>query len=115
VPSDHVRNIGLDLVLTLITCGLFNIYLQYRQCEALNVMLQEQRYSFGMWLLLTIVTCGIYHVYHEYKKTSDIMRIEGRDGGEPILVAVLTLFGMSIVADAIQQTHINRHFGSDAV
>ena len=115
-PSEHVRNIAMDLVLTILTCGLFNVYVQARQIAALNDMLREPKYSFGKWFLLSLVTCGIYHVYHEYRKTTDLVAIvKGASGNEPLICLLLSFFGLTFVADAIQQSLINRHHGSTAL
>ena len=64
MESKHIRNIPLDIILCILTCFLFNFYIQYKQCEAVNEILGKNRYSFLMWFLLTILTCGIYHIYH---------------------------------------------------
>ena len=110
--SEHVRNIALDIVITILTCGLFNIYVQYRQILALNAMLKEEKYSFPMWLLLVIVTCGLYHIYHEYRMSTDLANIlRQNDSKEAIISVVLTAFGLHIVCDAIQQSHINQYYG----
>ncbi len=111
--SEHVRDIAKDIIFTLLTCGLYNIYIQAQQIKAVNAMLRQDKYSFGSWFLLTLVTCGIYHIYHEYRKTSDLCVIfKDLNENEPILTVLLAIFGMSIVADTIQQTHINRYYGS---
>lgn len=113
---EHVRNIALDIVLTLLTCGLYNIYIQYRQMLAVNDMLGTRKYDFFNWAVFTLITCGIYHVYHEYRKTEDIMRhVERPNSNEPIISIVLAIFGLFIVIDAIQQTHINHYYGSDSL
>ena len=72
MKEDHIRNIFLDIILTLLTCSLFNIYVQYKQIIAINEMLKEERYSFLKWLLFTIFTFGLYHIYHEYVKGEDV-------------------------------------------
>ena len=114
--SEHIRNIGLDIVLTIITCGLFNIYLQYRQMIAVNTMIREIKYKFVPWLLLSIITCGLYHIYHEWRKSSDIAIALGKtESQEPIINVLLSIFGLSIVADAIQQAEINKYYGSTAL
>ncbi len=112
-PSEHVRNIALDIILTLVTCGLFNLYVQQRQMRAVNAMLKEQKYSFLSWCLLTLITCGIYHIYHEYRMSSDIATVMSDvNPNDTILCLVISLVGLFLVTDAIQQTHINRYFGS---
>ena len=70
--SEHVRGIAVSLILTLVTCGLYNFYWQYRQMLAANEMLQSDKYRFLPWLLFTLITCGIYHVYHEYLTPSKV-------------------------------------------
>lgn len=109
----HVRNIPLDIILTIITCFLYNFYVQYKQIEAVNDMLKENKYSFGMWLILTIITCGLYHIYHEYRKSSDVAKVMKKDEGSAGLTAVvLTVIGLGIICDAIQQSEINAYYGN---
>jgi len=116
-PSEHIRNIPLDIILTLLTLYLYNvIWWQHKQMRAVNAMLGQEKYSWGMWALLSLVTCGIYHVYHEYRKSEDIARVLGRGGSnDGIVNLLLTLFGLGVIADAIQQARINEHFGSSAL
>jgi len=75
--SEHVRGIAASLILTLVTCGLYNLYWQYRQMLATNEMLQTERYRFLPWLGFTLITCGIYHIYHEYRMSTDIAQVWG--------------------------------------
>ncbi len=112
----HVRNIALDIVLTIVFCGIYNLYVQYKQMEAVNDMLKESKYSFVSWLIFTMITCGLYHIYHEYRKSTDIARILKKDTGSAGLTAViLTFFGLSFINDAIQQSEINAYYGSQSL
>ena len=114
--SEHIRSIGLDIVLTLLTCYLFNLYIQYRQMLALNAMLREERYNFVTWLVLTVITCGLYHIYHEYRKSKDIAEVMlNPNSQEPIISVILTAIGLGIITDAIQQTEINKFYGNRAL
>lgn len=116
LKNQHVRNIALDIILSLITCFLYNIYLQYKQCHAVNDMLKEYKYSFAQWFIFTVLTCGLYHIYHEYRKSSDIASVMKKEPGSPGLIAiVLTVFGLSIINDAIQQAEINSYYGSNSL
>jgi hypothetical protein len=111
--NQHIRNIPLDIILTIITCFLYNIYVQYKQCHAINDMLKETKYSFVLWFIFTVLTCGLYHIYHEYRKSSDIAMVLKKDPGSPGLIAVLlTFFGLSFINDAIQQSDINNYYGN---
>jgi len=112
---DLVRNIAIDILLTLVTCGIYNIYIQYKQIQALNILLNQEKYQFVTWALLTLVTCGIYHLYHEYRMSDDLCRLispQNPNASEPILCLVVSLLGAPIVADAIQQSRINQLFGN---
>ncbi|MCC6137140.1 MAG: DUF4234 domain-containing protein [Bdellovibrionaceae bacterium] len=82
--------------------------------EAVNDMIKENKYSFVPWLLFTIITCGLYHIYHEYRKSSDVAKAMKKDEGSAGLTAVvLTVFGLGIICDAIQQSEINAYYGSN--
>jgi Domain of unknown function (DUF4234) len=112
----YVSNVVVDILLTLITFGIYNVYLQRRQMHAVNHMLQVPKYSFLRWAILTIFTFGLYHVYHEYVLSRDIFNVLGLPASnEPLLHTVLSIFGFSIVADALQQNAINRYFGQNTL
>ena len=116
MTPEYVRNIALDILLTLLTCGLYNFYVQYKQMEAMNALLRHEKYSFAMWAVLSIITCGLYHIYHEYRMSLDIVeKVQGTSPQLPLISLVLSAFGLWIIADAIQQVEINRHFGSSAL
>lgn len=109
-----IRSIVLDIVFTILTCGLYNFWVQYKQIETINHMIRQNKYSFLSWLLLCLVTCGLYHIYHEFRKTEDICHVVGKDpGSETLITIVLTVLGMHIVADALQQVMLNKYFGNN--
>jgi uncharacterized protein DUF4234 len=112
--QEHVKSVPVCVILTLVTCGLYNLYWQHLQMQSVNEMLNEDKYRFLPWLLLTLVTCGVWHIYHEYRLSEDIARVMGREKKTDGLIAVLlSVFGFSFIVDAIQQSHINAHFGDD--
>jgi len=115
-PSEHVRNIAVDIVLTILTLYVFNIWVQYKQILAANAMLGQEKYSFWKWALLSLVTCGIYHIYHEFRKSEDLARVTGRaTSNDGLISLILTIVGLGFVNDAIQQSRINEYFGSNAL
>lgn len=110
--SEYVTNIAWDIIWTVLTCGLYNIYVQYRQIHAVNAMLKQDKYHFGWWALFTLVTFGLYHIYHEYRISEDIAKLVNEPQSSlPIISIICTVLGVWIVADAIQQTYINRFYG----
>jgi hypothetical protein len=113
LPREHSHGVALGIILSLVTCGLYNIYWNYRQFRAMNVLLGREEYNFVMWLVLSILTCGLYHIYYEYKMGSDLqayMRGAGFDVSPNLAIIGLALscFGMTVVADAVYQHELNR-------
>ena len=107
-------NIGIAVLLSKITCGIYGLVWQYKQMKVLNSWLSRREYSFGMWFLLSIITCGIYAVYNEYKMGRGIVEIQEQNNlmvnNVSTICLFLTLIGLSIVSMAIQQSEINKFY-----
>jgi hypothetical protein len=111
----YVSNIALDIILSIITCGIYWFFWQARQMRALNYLLKEQRFSFLLWFLVSLVTCFLFNVYYEYIMAQAIVEIQKKQGKTPsndlpVLSLVLSLFGLHIITDAVQQHEINKFF-----
>jgi len=109
-------NIALDVILSVITCGIYWFFWQARQMRAINHLLGQERYSFWLWFFLTLITCGLYHIYYEYYMAQGIVEAQDSRGylrskDLPVLSLILTIIGLNIVTDAIQQNEINKFFG----
>ena len=108
------RNIGIAILLSIVTCGIYLLYWLYCIVTDLNAACNEtEDTSGGMVLLLSIVTCDIYLLYWLYKaagKVNKIHRINGEpeDTSLPILYLILGLFGLSIVSLAMIQSELNK-------
>lgn len=110
--NDYVRSIVVDVLLTVFLCGLWNIWVQARQMKAVNFMLRQEKYSFWKWAGLTLITCTLWHIYHEYCLSRDIANLKGMpQSDKPLIHLVLSIFGLSVVVDALQQSEINEYFG----
>jgi hypothetical protein len=112
----YVSNIALDIILSIITCGIYWFFWQARQIRALNFLLREKRFSFPLWFFLSIVTCFLFNIYYEYIMAQAVVEVQRREGGPlsnelPVVSLILSIFGMHIVTDAIQQHEINKLFG----
>ncbi len=111
---EHECNLAVYLILTIVTCGIFNLFWNYQQMQACNDMLGRREFSFVMWILLSIVTCGIYHIIYQYKMASAIVEIQRRLGRPvfdalPLLSVLVTVFGpTTLIVDAIHQHEINK-------
>lgn len=105
------RSVGMCIVLSLITCGIYAIYWMY--CihnDVQEVSGTPLGVSGGMVVVLDIITCGIYGVYWNYKMGQLLDNAKGvPNGNSAILYLVLALFGFGIVSMAIMQSELN-HF-----
>lgn len=111
--SDHNLSIPLYLIVTLLTCGLFNLYWNFRQMQACNELVGRSTFSWLAWFCFSLLTCGIYHLYYQYKMGSVIVEIQQKRGvpvseALPVVSILLTFFGLSIAADVIHQHEINK-------
>ena len=110
-PAEHIRSIALDLILTVLCCGLWNMVVQYYHCKTLNELLKQEKYVLWKISVFTLLTCGIYYFYFEYMKAEDFQKTTGgNDTSDPILALVMSIFGFGFVYDAILQSKINRYF-----
>ena len=50
-----VENIGVSILLTLLTVGIYGLYWQYKQMKTLNAWLGTNEYSFWRWFFLSIL------------------------------------------------------------
>lgn len=108
--------IALGLILSIVTCGLYNIYWNYLQFEAMNELLGRREYDFVKWLLLSIITCGMYHVYYEYKMGRELQEYLESRGASPnpnlgLVGLFLSFFGLTVLADAVYQHELNKLIG----
>lgn len=105
------RNVGLCIVLSIITCGIYAIYWMY--CihnDVQEVSGITMGTSAGMVIVLDIITCGIYGIYWNYKMGQALDNAKGvPNGNSGILYLVLALLGLGIVSMAIMQSELN-HF-----
>ena len=113
--QEHQQTISIPLylVFAILTCGLFNLYWNYRQIGACNDLLRRNEFSFWGWLLLSLITCGIYHVFYQYKMGAAIVEIERNYDAIvfdklPLVSLFATIFGLSIVVDCIHQDELNK-------
>jgi hypothetical protein len=107
---DYRRNVALDLILTILLCGLWNLVVQYQQCKMLNALLKTERFVYWKMGIFSLLTCGIYFIYYEYKKTLALHEIIGKsDESDCVLAVVLSIVGFNWIWDAIFQTKINAY------
>ena len=107
------RNIGLAIVLSLVTCGIYGlIWLVSINDDILSVSGSTDEPSGGLVLLLTIVTCGIYGVYWGYKMGQKLFeagqKYNMNISDNSIVYIILPLFGLGIVSYCLMQNDLNK-------
>lgn len=107
------RSVGLAILLSIITCGIYTIY--WMICLANDLNAASGRYSDasgGSVILLSLVTCGIYQYYHAYKCGEKVDIIKTNSGipshGTSVTYLLLMIFGLGIIYYALAQSELNK-------
>ena len=105
------RSIILDIILTLVTFGIWNLIVQIRQIIDVNSFLagDDKVRSAAMTFFLSIITLGLYFVYHEYVLTKKlhILLYGERKTEVEYLMGLLTFIGVWFIVDSYQQNLLN--------
>lgn len=106
------RSIILYLLLTILTCGIFDFIWLYITVTDINKLCQRRGIRIVgdpiIVVVLTILTCGIYGVYYFWKAGQTMYRLSGGTSSDnSVLLAVLAFF-ISPAALAILQDQINQ-------
>lgn len=106
------RNVGLCILFTFITCGVYGIYWIYKLTEEANSLSGDSSTTPGLTLLLIIVSCGIYSWYWAYKMGKQLQVAQEAAGlvssDDSVLYLVLFIFQFGIIAQAIMQSNVNK-------
>jgi hypothetical protein len=113
LSGEHRIDVAMGIILSVVTCGCYNIYWNYRQMQAMNALLGRHEFDFLKWFLLSLITCGLYHIYYEYKMGSDLQTWLDQNGvvvspNLGIVGLVLSIFGLTVIADAVYQNELNK-------
>lgn len=109
------KSIGLYLVLSIVTCGLYGLYWLYSMAKDVNELAKSQGQKDGfepfLVVILGIVTCHIYTLYFLYKSGKMISTLQKPNGihcnDDSVVLLVLSLLGLDIVAYCILQSFLN--------
>lgn len=106
------RSIGLAIVLSLITCGIYGIYWFIVLTNDVGRLSGDSSFTGGKHFLLTLITCGIWSLVWAYqvgKLMAEVQRQRGEMVTDNSLIyLILSLFGFSIVAMALVQADVNK-------
>lgn len=107
------RNLATQIVLSLVTCGIYGLYWLYTLTEDTNrISGDPNAVNGGTTILYSLVTCGIYTYFWMYKRGEIIdnykMQRGYPSGSLGVLYLVLTFCGLGIVSYALMQNEINK-------
>lgn len=106
------RNIAVNIILTIVTCGIYGLVWFVQMTDDAANASDDHSMSGGVALLLSIVTCSIYRIYWAYKM-GKLLAQAGEDKGvniadNSILYLILEIFGLDIVNCCLIQSDLNR-------
>ena len=106
------RSLGMVVLLTILTCGIYYLVWVYQTTEMLAQFNQDQQTDGTMVVILHIVTCGLYGLYWWYKISQMFVtsqKLAGRQlfNDNAVLLIILSLFGCSIISMVILQSDLN--------
>ncbi|MBD5631685.1 MAG: DUF4234 domain-containing protein [Clostridia bacterium] len=97
------RNVGLAILFTIITLGIYGIYWYVCLTNDSNKIAPDKKTaSGGLAILFTIISFGIYGYYWNYKLGDKLT-------GSGTLYLVLFIFGFGWVNYILGQSEINKH------
>lgn len=105
------RNIIVQILLTVVTCGLYGIYWFITLTDEAAQAAGDAEFSGGKAFIFTLLTCGIYGIYWYYKMGKTLYQANTKAGivasDNAVLFLVLGLFGFGIVNYCIMQNELN--------
>jgi hypothetical protein len=113
------RSPALVLLFSVGTCGIYHVYWYF---ATLGEMLDAGHSPTGNapWLdfLIAVLTIGLYGFYVDYRIGKEILEMQAerglRENDTSIIAVVLDIVGLGVVASALQQSELNRVWGSRA-
>lgn len=113
------KSIGMCILLTIITCGIYALYWIYTIQEDTNKITDNPNEpSGGMVILLDIVTCGIYGIYWAFRQGEKIDQYYAAKGDSSssnlglvylcLVIANYFTGVTTIIALALMQDKLNR-------
>ncbi len=110
------RNIATNVVLTIITCGIYGIYWFITLTDDTKIVSGDMEFSGAKYFLLNLVTCGIFGVYWAYKLGQNINKAKEARGmltdDLPMLYLILMILNYfcgitGIVTYCLAQNELN--------
>ena len=106
------RNVVVCILLSIITCGIYDIYWFICLSDDANTAVGEPGTSGVMAFLFSLITCGIYGLFWMYKQGEKIDNAKAKrgmaGGNSGVLYLILAIFGLGIVSHMLMQSELNK-------
>jgi len=105
------RSIVLYIILTLITCGLFNIYWFIVLAGDIRTLRQTDDPNGVVDWIIGFITCGIYFYVCYYRYSKFLMEIQQRKRmpiNDISVIAVIVAIFLPVVTMALIQNEVNK-------
>ncbi len=107
------KDITKCVILSILTCGIYLfVWMADMQNDMVALDGDRTNPTGGTVVLLTIVTCGLYGIYWSYQIARRIDQYSyydnaGHASDTAVVSLFLWIFGLPVVAMAINQSHLN--------
>lgn len=109
------RSVGLCILLSIITCGLYYFVWLYNITKDTNKVLAENAQPLAaepaLAVIFSILTCGLYTIYWNWRIPSSLEEIKKPNGRlvdiSSTLCVILSFFMLSVVSLAVIQSELN--------
>ncbi len=113
-PVGEERGVAVTVLLTILTCGIWGLVVQYKIGDELNRHQGRSQINPALDLLLLFLTCGFWGIWMMYKYPRVLQEITAEEQVPEVDLTVpcilLSFFGLHIVALAILQSELNKHW-----
>lgn len=93
----EVRDPIMVLILSLVTCGIYNIIWIFKTGEEINQASGFEQFNMVKELLLTFVTCGLWGLWFQWRFAEAVVNVQRNWGVKPQMEAPI-LFLMAFVS-----------------
>lgn len=107
------QSLPLCIVLSVVTCGIYDLVWKYQLCRKIRILKDESADCAGEYLCLILVP--FYNLYWYYTRSQrlyhGLLKWRAPASDNSVVNMVLSLFGLSIVSDAVIQNDLNKAAG----
>ena len=113
-PSIENKNILIAVILSIITCGIYELIWYINIVDDVNRVCQdENNQGGGIVILLTLITCGIYGWYYFYNAGKRLANAGTKTGiaiaDNSLIYLLFSIFGLRIINYILIQSDLNKY------